>query len=684
MGYLNNTGLQRFWDGIKSKFVRTVNGVAPDANGNVQVSGGSGSAIGNRGIFYGTCDTVAATVEKAVVCPDFAANDLVAGTVVMVLFGVTNSGAVASITLNVNSTGAKSIKYISNGSYANIPNAGYLKANQIYQFTFDGTYWVVEMNYDTNNNAYRMYMADAKLATFTNLYRYMVCFTKDATTILPVNAVSNNVNTGKQLTTELFDPFGPIWYYNATSTVNAGAKAGSLYYFCNTVDLRYSFNTAKTLTASKNVYIVCNPYGDKVKLDPTNPISQDLPSTDDGKLYILLGVAYDTYRVSIHPNHPIYYYKKDSIREWTNSGDVIKFASPGDVAEENRVLSYDGSWKPIGSIVIEISPTWSGNSAFGNLTSEKDFTYINEAINAGNNVTILANKGTDRIIFHSVHYEPETGPVEYAKDICFRSITDGYGYYELKRTGITAVAYSIRYARINGEIATTLERIDSRRLRIRLRGVELCGTPVIYVMKCDGRKRARYSWRHPDDFNYDLTDEMLEESRWNEIFKPYGFWNLTYHAYAYDTDHYDDYGEMFGQPYPSWYPYDTRVYNNMEYKSYGCLKTVFGLTDATDSDERGEYFDIDLRQWIKPALKPIRDFDNDTISWSKCGLVGVCRDRAPVLFKFYLADYHDGAYDIIGEAEGILAVGVSKRAKFIGTGSSQDHYSLSGVYTSIR
>lgn len=346
MGYLNNSGLARFWNSIKGMFVRTVNGVSPDANGNVQVSGG-GSVLGNRGIFYGTCDTVAATTEKAVTCSDFTANDLVAGSVVMVLFSVTNSGAVASLTLNVNSTGAKSIKYMRNGAYGNIPTAGYLKVDQIYQFTFDGTYWVVELNYDTNNNANQAYMADAKLTTYTNLYRYMICFTKNENTILPVNAVSNTVATGKQLTTESFDPFGPIWYYNATSTVNAGSNAGSLYFYASTTDLRYSFNTAKTLTASKNVYIVCDPQSNGMVKLSSSPISQILPTTEDGKVYILLGTAYDTYRVSLHPVHPVYYYANGAIRKWTN---VIP-------QKVHFVNATDISWSQDGSSAQSLSDT---------------------------------------------------------------------------------------------------------------------------------------------------------------------------------------------------------------------------------------------------------------------------------------------------------------------------------------
>lgn len=38
MGYMNNDGLLYFWSRLKSIFVRTVNGTAPDANGNVAVA----------------------------------------------------------------------------------------------------------------------------------------------------------------------------------------------------------------------------------------------------------------------------------------------------------------------------------------------------------------------------------------------------------------------------------------------------------------------------------------------------------------------------------------------------------------------------------------------------------------------------------------------------------------------
>ncbi len=110
------------------------------------------AVIGNGRVFYGTCNSTASTAEKAVTCSSFVSDDLVAGTMIIVKFSITNTASISSLTLNVNSTTAKSIRYIYNGSYSTIPGAGYLKENQIYKFIYDGTYWIVEMSYDTNTN----------------------------------------------------------------------------------------------------------------------------------------------------------------------------------------------------------------------------------------------------------------------------------------------------------------------------------------------------------------------------------------------------------------------------------------------------------------------------------------------------------------------------------------------------
>lgn len=126
----------------------TMNGESQGTSGVVNL----GNVVtGNAKIFYGTCSTAAATVSKVVTCAAFTAADLVRGALIFVTFDNTNSGAVASLTMNVNSTGAKSIKklYMTTPS-PSLNSAGELKANKTYLFGYDGTYWVC-MTLDYNN-----------------------------------------------------------------------------------------------------------------------------------------------------------------------------------------------------------------------------------------------------------------------------------------------------------------------------------------------------------------------------------------------------------------------------------------------------------------------------------------------------------------------------------------------------
>lgn len=141
--YLDKAGLTYLWGKIKSKFLM----------------GNSG------GVFYGTCSTVAGTVAKVVECADFTADNLKAGAIIIVTFTATNSGAVASLTMNVNSTGAKPIKYINNGTLGNLSSAGYLKANTEYPFYYDGANWVVVFNVNSTYSA--LNEADMKAGTAT-------------------------------------------------------------------------------------------------------------------------------------------------------------------------------------------------------------------------------------------------------------------------------------------------------------------------------------------------------------------------------------------------------------------------------------------------------------------------------------------------------------------------------------
>lgn len=284
------------------------------------------------GIFKGTCNTAAATLEKAVTCPEFTQADLVIGAIVFVTFAHTNSGAVASIKLNVNSTGAKNIKYMRNKAESDLPGVDYLRENMTYRFVYNGTYWVCDTDYDANTNTigYQLRTDKNSLPMKSVTYRYRLLFTSaDGAHFVPANnSTSTNATASRTVCQDPIDPFGKIVYYGSTTSIAAGSRPGATVLWQQyTLTLGYSFNrtgAALSLTSWKPVYVKAAPQADgSAIMDATTPYVQDLPTTDDGKIYIYLGVAYSETAVELQMNHPVYYFKNGSIRLWT--GQVASY-----------------------------------------------------------------------------------------------------------------------------------------------------------------------------------------------------------------------------------------------------------------------------------------------------------------------------------------------------------------------
>lgn len=281
------------------------------------------------GIFKGTCDTAAATLEKAVTCPEFTQADLVVGAIVFVTFAHTNSGAVASIKLNVNGTGAKNIKYMRNAAESDLAGVGYLRANMTYRFVYNGSYWVCDTDYDANSNTigYQLRTNSYSLPMKSVTYRYRLLFTSaDGTHFVPAtNSTSTNATSSRTVCQDPIDPFGAIVYYSTTSSVAAGSRPSATTLWQQyTLTLGYSFNrtnAALELTSWKPVYVKAAPQANgSAIIDADTPYVQDLPTSDDGKIYIFLGVAYSATAIELNMNHPVYYFKNGAIRLW--SGQV--------------------------------------------------------------------------------------------------------------------------------------------------------------------------------------------------------------------------------------------------------------------------------------------------------------------------------------------------------------------------
>ena len=125
------------------------------------------SDVGNAKIYYGTCSTTGDVAQKDVVCAAYTrTGDPVKGDIIYITFDNTNEVNEANITLKVGNTTAKSIKYQSTTALVNIPAGNYLLADMTYRFLYNGTNWVVMLNYNSNTNTLQRIYASSTNVEF--------------------------------------------------------------------------------------------------------------------------------------------------------------------------------------------------------------------------------------------------------------------------------------------------------------------------------------------------------------------------------------------------------------------------------------------------------------------------------------------------------------------------------------
>lgn len=302
---LDLTGLSHLWDKIKA--------LVPAKSKKTQ------------GIFYGEIDsTSTSTVMTATVD---GITELADGVAVLLKNGVVTSAS--GWTLNINNLGAKPV-YSSMASATRITTA--YNINYTWLFVYDsdrvdGGCWIAYYGYysDANTIGYIIRTNYSALPLSSAIGRYRLMFTSaDGTKYVPATAsTSTNATSARTVTQTPIDPFGRITYYNYTTIKQAGEMAG-VSYVCdqNAVTLGYSFakGSALTMTPWKPVYLKCQPQSDgSAIIDATTPWVQDLPNTEDGKIYIFLGVAYSATNIELMLHHPVYEYKNGAVRLWTNN-----------------------------------------------------------------------------------------------------------------------------------------------------------------------------------------------------------------------------------------------------------------------------------------------------------------------------------------------------------------------------
>ena len=134
---------------------------------------------------------------------------------------------------------------------------------------------------------------------------------------MPANtSTSTDATTSRTLNTRAIDPFGPIVYNSTNGTTSSGARpAVATLWQQYALTIGYSY--VKTLTAWDSVWLKCQPNADGSAV--MKDITQALPSSKDGYIYILLGMAYSTTAMELRAEHPVYWHDGTGIRLWTGA-----------------------------------------------------------------------------------------------------------------------------------------------------------------------------------------------------------------------------------------------------------------------------------------------------------------------------------------------------------------------------
>ena len=176
-----------------------ITGSSAVAKADITALGIPGSDTNNRRGFYGTCTTAAATAAKVVTLGSTAGWELVAGTIVGVKFSYTNTAS--NPTLNVNSSGAKSIIYNTGTiTTSNLDKAGY--ASRVEYYMYDGTNWVwINWGVDDNSTyylqTYTTRQTDADVAWHSNNYIKYLLATSTMTSNKPTFTGSGSAKTAR-------------------------------------------------------------------------------------------------------------------------------------------------------------------------------------------------------------------------------------------------------------------------------------------------------------------------------------------------------------------------------------------------------------------------------------------------------------------------------------------------------
>lgn len=242
--------------------------------------------------------------------------------------------------------------------------------------------WVAQADYNSDGTGYYVRRIYPNLKAGTNKIFPYTMIMQNADGRWESLVTSSTINSTKTRNTHGFR-LGQVLLMYGNATYNADVAVGAYNIWSmhsGLIDHRYSFNTennvTKGTTGYKPIYLVgtINSTDGLFYLDETW-WTQTLPSTDNGKVYIYIGDAYDYYRMTFVDTQKFYKYTNGALREIsqdtvTVNGHTVKKDVPSDAVftdTKNTTGSTDTSSKIflIGATSQAANPqTYSDNQVF--------------------------------------------------------------------------------------------------------------------------------------------------------------------------------------------------------------------------------------------------------------------------------------------------------------------------------
>lgn len=165
---------------------------------------------------------------------------------------------------------------------------------------------------NNTNTHYTQYGSAVKVGTF-GVKRYTLLMKDTEDTWVSFVNEANTVATTKTVSTD-GHKLGKLIYSAGGAEYTSGGNTSTVY-DAYPFDLRYSTNCGTTLVAYKPVYLVGTIGNDGLfYLDQTTWWTQTVPTTEDGKTYVYIGMAYTAYQVYLSTENDAYQYYEGKFR----------------------------------------------------------------------------------------------------------------------------------------------------------------------------------------------------------------------------------------------------------------------------------------------------------------------------------------------------------------------------------